>query len=100
MTDLARFGITPEDLVQRQGGPRFAELMAFEADRAEALYALAVTQLPPEDRPKMVAAELMRRIYHRLLGKIRNDHWRVFAKTYRLGRLEKLALIIRTLLWK
>jgi len=100
MADLARFGITPEDLVQRQGGPRFAELMAFEADRAEALYALAVTQLPPEDRPKMVAAELMRRIYHRLLRKIRNDHWRVFAKTYRLGRLEKLALIIRTLLWK
>jgi len=99
LSDLAQFGITPEDLAQRQGGPRFRELMAFEADRAESLYARAIAELPPEDRRAMAAAEMMRRVYHRILGKMRRDGFRVFEKPYRLGKLEKLAIICRTLLF-
>lgn len=100
MADLAQFGITPEDLFERQGGPRFAELMDFEAKRAENLYNRAVAALPPEDRPNMVAAEIMRRIYYQLLAKIRNDHWRVFSKNYKLSKVKKLLLIVRTLFEK
>ncbi|MEI6561808.1 MAG: squalene/phytoene synthase family protein [Verrucomicrobiota bacterium] len=99
LEDLARFGITPEDLALRQGGPRFAEFMAFAAERAEALYARARAELPPEDRPSLAAAEIMRRIYHRLLQKMRRDGFRVFEKQYRLGKLEKLALAARVLLF-
>lgn len=97
LADLARFGITPEDLAERQGGPRFAELMAFEADRAEAFYARAIAELPPEDRRSMAAAEMMRRIYHQLLGKMRRDGFRVFEKDYRLGKIEKLWIAFRLL---
>ena len=100
MADLARFGITPEDLALRQGGPRFGELMAFEAARAEAHYASALAALPPEDRRSMAAAELMRRVYHRLLGKMRRDGFRVFDRHYRLHKIEKLAIILRVLLWR
>lgn len=99
LADLARFGITPEDLALRQGGPRFRELMAYEADQAEAFYARAVAELPPGDRRSLAAAEIMRRIYHRLLGKMRRDGYRVFEKEYRLGKLEKLALAARVLLF-
>jgi len=98
LDDLARFGITPEDLTLRQGGPRFGELMAFEAERAEALYACALAKLSPEDRRSMAAAEMMRRIYHRLLRKMRRDGFRVFEKHYRLGKLEKLGIAARVLL--
>jgi len=97
LADLARFGITPEDLAERQGGPRFSELMAFEADRAEAFYAHAVAELPAEDRRSMAAAEMMRRIYHQLLGKMRRDGFRVFEKDYRLGKIEKLWIVFRLL---
>ena len=100
LADLARFGITPEDLALRKGGPRFGEFMAFAAGRAETLYARAVAELPPEDRRSMAAAEIMRRIYHRLLRKMRRDGFRVFEKQYRLGKLEKLALAARVLFFR
>ncbi|MCX6968308.1 MAG: squalene/phytoene synthase family protein [Verrucomicrobia bacterium] len=98
LEDFARFGITPEDLALRKGGPRFGELMAFEAERAESFYARALAKLPPEDRHSLAPAEIMRRIYHRLLKKMRRDGFRVFEKEYRLGKLEKLAMAARVLL--
>lgn len=98
LEDLARFGITPDDFEHRKGGPWFRELMAFEAERAEGLYARALAELPPEDRRSMVAAEMMRRVYHRLLQKMRKDGFRVFEKSYRLMKIEKLALMMRTLI--
>ena len=98
LADLARFGIDPSDLAMRQGGPRFGELMAFEAERAQALYESAIAQLPPEDRRSMRPAEMMRRIYHRILRKMSRDGFQVFEKQYRLSKLEKLAIIARVVL--
>ncbi|MEI8234179.1 MAG: presqualene diphosphate synthase HpnD [Verrucomicrobiota bacterium] len=98
MADLARFGVTPEDLAKRRGGPGFAALMAFEAERAEALYARAVAEFPKEDRRALAPAEIMRGVYHRLLQKMRRDGFRVFERSYRLNRLEKLAVAARVLL--
>lgn len=100
LEDLARFGITPECLALHHGGPRFRELMEFESERAEALYARAIAELPPEDRRSMAAAEMMRRIYHRLLRKMQRDGFRVFKKQYRLSKLEKLAIMASVLLFK
>ena len=97
--DLARFGVTPEDLAQRQGGPGFAALMAFEADRAEDLYARARAEFPKEDRRALAPAEIMGRVYHRLLQKMRRDGFRVFEHSYRLHRLEKLAIAARVLVF-
>lgn len=96
--DLARFGVTPEDLLQRNGGPGFPGLMAFEAERAEALYTQAAAEFPKEDRRALAPAEIMRGVYHRLLQKMRRDGFRVFERSYRLNRLEKLAIAARVLL--
>jgi phytoene synthase len=96
--DLKRFGITPEDLQERKGGPQFEKMMAFQAARAETYYARAVAELPPEDRRSMAAAEIMRRVYYRLLGKIRDDRFRVFDRFHRLNKLQKLAIVARVLL--
>jgi phytoene synthase len=98
LADLARFGIDPSDLATRKGGPRFGELMAFEARRAEGLYQSAIAQLPPEDRRSMRPAEIMRCIYHRILQKMSRDRFQVFEKQYRLGKFEKLAIASRVLL--
>jgi len=93
--DMARFGVSEEDLRERKGGPGFQALMAFEADRAEALFAQAVAARPAEDRRALAAAEMMRLIYHRLLQKMKQDGFQVFDKEYRLGKLGKLAIALR-----
>ena len=99
LDELARFGVTPEDLAERKGGPGFLKLMEFQAQRAEEFYSKALAELPPEDRRSMAAAEIMRHVYHRMLRRMEHDGFRVFDKNYRLGKLEKLGIIARVLLF-
>lgn len=94
LEDLERFGYSAADLRARLWDARFRELMQFEAERAEAFYASAVRARPPAERRTLVAAEIMRAIYWRLLQKIRRDRFQVFAQRYRLGHARKLAVML------
>lgn len=99
LEDLAKFGVTPEDLAERKGGANFRKLMEFQAERAEQFFAAAVAQLSAEDRKSMAAAEIMRRVYHRLLQQMRADGFRVFDRSYKLRKIEKLAIVAWVLLF-
>ena len=46
----------------------------------------------------MVAAEIMRAVYTRLLDQMQRDGFDVFTRRYSLSRLEKIALIVKTTL--
>ncbi len=94
--DLARFGCSAEDLAAGRRSDGFVALMRFEAERAEAFYRSAEAALPPADRRTMVAAEIMRAVYHRLLDRMQRDGFRVFTQRYSLSKLEKIALIVTT----
>jgi phytoene synthase len=94
--DLARFGYTVEDLAAARHDERFIALLRFEAERARGFYRAASAALPVEDRGNMVAAEIMRAVYGRLLERMDGDGFRVFGRRYTLSRWEKLWLIIRT----
>jgi phytoene synthase len=96
--DLARFGYTAEDLTAQRHNDAFLALMRFEADRAREFYAGAVRAFPVRDRRALVAAEIMRAIYRRLLEHMAHDHFHVFNHRYSLGRWKKLGLIARTVL--
>ena len=96
--DLARFGCTPEDIAAGRRGEAFLALMRFESERAIAFYRSAEAALPPADRRTMVAAEIMRAVYRRLLDRMQRDGFRVFTQRYSLSKLEKIALIVRTTL--
>ena len=96
--DLARFGYTVEDLAAGRCDQRFRELMDFEAQRARELYASAVANRPPGERRTLVAAEIMRSVYSRILDRMETDGFRVFGKRYRLNRWEKLGSIVKTLI--
>ncbi len=93
MEDLARFGYTPADLRARVYDKRFQALMAYETTRAEGYYHAAVSVLPSTERKAMVAAEIMRAIYWRLLRRIKRDRFRVFERRYRLSTPAKLAVM-------
>ncbi len=99
LDDLAKFGIAPEDFAERKGGPRFREMMEFQAARAEQFFAAAVAERPKEDRRSLVAAEIMRRVYHTLLKRMRRDGFRVFDLQYKLSKLEKIGIIAREIVF-
>jgi phytoene synthase len=96
--DLVRFGYTEADLATRKHSESFAELMIFEADRAAHYFNEAALLLPADDRRALVAAEIMTRIYRRLLDVMRRDGFRVFEKNYALGRIAKTRIIAGVLL--
>jgi phytoene synthase len=96
--DMARFGCAAEDLAAGRRSGAFLALMDFESERALAFYRAAESALPHGERGSLVAAEIMRAVYSRLLARMRRDGFRVFDRRYSLSRLEKLALIARTML--
>ena len=67
------------------------------AGRARDFYQRARLALPAEDRRALVAAELMARVYWRLLLKLEHRRFNVFGpERIRLGRACKVWLILRS----
>src|SRR5581483_269559 len=97
LDDLAQFGYTALDIADHAHDDRFLRLMNFEADRAVSFYEKAIAELPAEDRKSIVAAEIMRVVYWRILEKMRADNFHVYKKRYRLNTGGKLAAIARVL---
>ena len=97
LEDLERFDYSPGDLAAGIQNSQFQRLMEFEASRAMGFYESAVAALPAGDRRSMAAAEIMRRVYRRLLGKMQHDRFRVFEKRYSLSKLEKIGIIASVL---
>jgi phytoene synthase len=96
--DLARFNYSERALQDRQYDSRFIALMEFESERAENFFAQARQSLPAQDRQSLVAAEIMRSVYHAILQRMKRDRFRVFEKEYRLSKLEKISRIATELL--
>jgi len=94
--DLERFGVTEDGLRSGSPGHGFADLMAFQAQRAKDRFGAAERFYPKRDRQALRASELMRVLYKALLGRMEQDGFRVLHHRYRLGALHKLALLVRT----
>jgi phytoene synthase len=95
LADLVRFQYTERDLIGRVHDSRFLALMTFQADRAEELFEKAQSLLPPDQGRALLAAEIMRRIYHTLLQRMRQDNFRVFDRRYKLSKPLKLSIMLR-----
>lgn len=96
--DMVRFGVTEEGLRSGKPGDGFRPLMELLAERANARFAASRRHFPYRDRNALRASELMRRFYQALLNSIKRDGFRVLSKRYRLGRGQKLFLLVRTLI--
>jgi phytoene synthase len=96
--DLAAFGYSEADLQDRKYDERFIRLMQFEAARARQFFTQAAAALPREDRRSMIAAEIMSSVYGALLRAMELDNFNVFAKDYRLNKLQKAGRITAQLL--
>ncbi|MCX6926439.1 MAG: squalene/phytoene synthase family protein, partial [Verrucomicrobia bacterium] len=97
LSELARFKVSPEEILRREYSPRFFDLANSVAQRARHFYRLANETLPALDRRSMVAAELMASVYWRLLRKLERRRFQVFgAELTRLNKGYKTLLILRS----
>jgi len=96
-SELAKFQVTEEEILNFQYSDRFRKLAESVAARAKHFYRLAHETLPAEDRRSMVAAELMGSVYWRLLRKLERQQFNVFGpEPTRLSKPQKLLLIFRS----
>ena len=94
LEDLRRFGVEEGELRQGRPGAGFAELMAFEAERAESFFSAAEEGIPRSDRRELRAARRMGKIYRGILKKMQADGFRVYEKRYRLSKLRMLSILL------
>lgn len=94
--ELARYGVSAEDILQRRESERFKRLMEFQIDRAQGFYSQALAELPAGDRKAQRAGLVMAAIYRALLAEIRRDGCRVLDQRTALTPLRKLWLAGKT----
>lgn len=94
--DLERFRYPEEELILSRYNDSFVELMRFQCLRARDYYTRAEKSLPPEDRPCLVTAEIIRNTYLRILERIEAAEYDVFNRPIRLSRGEKIFIALKT----
>lgn len=90
MDELARFDVSPQDILGFHYTENFRRLMAFQAERARGYYARAYERLPAEDRYAQRSGLIMAAIYEATLTEIERDGFNVMRAHTRLTPLRKL----------
>jgi 15-cis-phytoene synthase len=94
--DLRRFGITGDDLRAGRYCGEFVRLMEHQAGRARHFYTKARRAFPSSDARRLVAAQIMGRIYLALLGELEARRFRVFGPPVSLPAARKIVIALRT----
>ena len=93
--DVRRFGV---DLSRRECTPQFSELMKFEIARCRSLYASAdngIAMLPNRSARCIRAARVL---YSRILDRIEQQQYDVFAKSASVSTVQKALIVARLVL--
>jgi phytoene synthase len=102
LEDLAAHDCTIAHLEAGVVSAPIRALLAFECRRARAFYQRATDARPPEDRRKLVAAEIMRAVYFETLKRIERsgpDGYDVFTARVRVARPRQAAIALKQWLW-
>jgi squalene synthase HpnD len=95
LDELAAFGVTEADILEGRFNEKMRQLFRFQHHRARHYFAKAHRLMVPSDRPKLLAAEIMREVYEELLNEIERRHFDVMTSPVSLGRFTKARLIFR-----
>ena len=94
--ELDRFGYTEEELARGERNEAFRRLMLHQADRARRYCAAADAEGRSLDRRRFIAAEIMGRVYRRLLEKIEASNFDVFRREVRVRKIERVWIAATT----
>jgi len=87
--ELARFGLTEDDLAAGRTGPEWRALMEHQAERAERLLDDGLRLLPLLDRRSRLCVRSFSGVYHGLLTQMRARGYDVFSRRPSLSAVEK-----------
>lgn len=93
--EIDRFGYSETELLRGACTPAFLSLMRHQAERAHRHFEDAAAALPAQDKPRLLAAEVMGAIYRRLLRRIEETGFRVFERRIQIPRLMQIGLALR-----
>lgn len=99
MCDLAAFGCTVDELAAGVVTEPVRRLLEFECRRAREFYARAAAALPPADRRRLVAAEIMRAVYFETLQRIERRGYDVFSGRTRVPKPRQAFIALKEWLW-
>ena len=94
--ELARFGVSEQDILHRRSTPAFKQLMEFQVERARQIYAQAFRHLPRTDRRAQRPGLVMAAIYQTLLGEIEREQFQVLNQRTSLTPLRKFWIAWKT----
>lgn len=100
LEDLKRFDCSVEALADGTMTAPIARLIAFECDRAREFYRRAVEARPPEDRARLLAADIMRAVYFETLNRIELNGYDVFSMRARPPRVTQAIIALKQWLWR
>ncbi len=94
--EMARFGVSADDVLARRMSDGMRELLHCQAQRARAYYDKAFAQLPAVDRYKQRSGLIMAAIYLSTLDAIEQQDYPVLQRRVRLSPWRKLWIAWRT----
>lgn len=95
LDELSAFGVTEDDIVEGNWSEKMRQLFRFQHHRARHYFAKAHRLMVPSDRPKLIAAEIMREVYEGLLNEIERRDFDVMRSPVKLSKLAKMRLVFR-----
>lgn len=96
LDELARFGVSEDEVLARRMSDRMRELLHFQAARARRYYDQAFAHLPPVDRYRQRSGLVMAAIYLSTLDAIEQQGLPVLERRVRLAPWRKLWIAWRT----
>ena len=96
LDELARFGVSTDDLILFRETPELGRLLQFQAARAREHYERAFAVLPAVDRRAQRAGLIMGNIYRRLLDEVEAEGAAVINRRVALTPIRKLWIAWRT----
>jgi 15-cis-phytoene synthase len=95
LEDLRAFGCTEDALASGVVTEPVQQLVRYECGRAHEFYRRAAAALPVEDRPRLVAAEIMRAVYYETLNRIELRGYDVFTEAVRVPRATQAIIALK-----
>jgi phytoene synthase len=93
--DFRAAGCSVEELAAGQVSAPVRRLLAFECRRAHDYYQRAIAARPPEDRRRLLAAEIMRAVYFETLTRIEQRDYDVFSSRAALPKPVQALIALR-----
>lgn len=97
-TELDQFGLTEQDIAQRNFSKNFNDFVCYQIQKARQLYTMAEPGIAKLDTRGRKAVRVASKLYAAILQKIEDQQGNIFLKRARTSITEKIFIMLKTIL--